>query len=292
MGLISTLSSWQRPKLLRRPPRADGAAAILCADPLVVYACLDGSLSVARYHGENFPGRPATFIFYPSWSIETRSAARKIRRHAVRHRREFPRHDLIFFCNTEKEAVLLGRTGERAFRSNQNIMLSEDVYRPLPGTEVRFNAVYNARPEAWKRHELAFAIPTVAYVTYWYPVFSSPEDARARIGLLSGRAGHTVINPIEDGLPVMLGPEAVNQVYSRAAVGLCLSAAEGAMYAAVEYLLAGLPVVSTPSVGGRDVFFDPDYCLIVPPDPARIAEAVAELGARRVTREHIPKSRI
>ncbi len=39
-------------------------------------------------------------------------------------------------------------------------------------------------------------------------------------------------------------------------VGMCLSETEGAMFAAVEYLLCGLPVVSTPSQGGRDVWFD------------------------------------
>ena len=59
------------------------------------------------------------------------------------------------------------------------------------------------------------------------------------------------------------------------------------MYSAVEYLLAGLPVVSTPSLGGRDVFFDPDYCRIVPPDPAKVREAAAELQARRIPRDYI-----
>ena len=38
------------------------------------------------------------------------------------------------------------------------------------------------------------------------------------------------------------------------------------MLASIEYLLAGLPVVSTPSLGGRDHYFDDEYCLIAPPD--------------------------
>ncbi|WP_164127899.1 glycosyltransferase, partial [Stenotrophomonas maltophilia] len=73
-------------------------------------------------------------------------------------------------------------------------------------------------------------------------------------------------NPIVDGLTARLTPEAVNRVYNQAAVGLCLSAVEGAMCASMEYLMAGLPVVSTPSVGGRDVYFDPDYCIIAEPE--------------------------
>ena len=60
-------------------------------------------------------------------------------------------------------------------------------------------------------------------------------------------------------------------------VGVCLSAVEGAMFAAVEYLLCGLPIVSTPSLGGRDVWFDPKFTRIVEPEPNAIAAAVQEL---------------
>jgi glycosyltransferase involved in cell wall biosynthesis len=49
----------------------------------------------------------------------------------------------------------------------------------------------------------------------------------------------------------------VNQGLARAVVGLCLSTVEGSNYASMEYMLAGLPIVSTPSIGGREVYFDP-----------------------------------
>ena len=79
----------------------------------------------------------------------------------------------------------------------------------------------------------------------------------------------------------------MNRVYNQAAVGLCLSAVEGAMYSSMEYLMAGLPIVSTPSLGGRDVYFDPDYCLIVEPEPAAIRRAVERLRDRAIPREEI-----
>jgi glucuronoxylan 4-O-methyltransferase len=41
-------------------------------------------------------------------------------------------------------------------------------------------------------------------------------------------------------------------------------------------------VVSTPSKGGRDVFFDPDYCIVCEPHPLAVREAVAALRARRI----------
>ena len=55
---------------------------------------------------------------------------------------------------------------------------------------------------------------------------------------------------------------------------LALSAVEGAMAATSEYLLAGLPVVTIPSRGGRAEFFSPDYVATVAPDPQAVAEAV------------------
>lgn len=59
------------------------------------------------------------------------------------------------------------------------------------------------------------------------------------------------------------------------------------MYASIEYLLAGLPIVSTPSRGGRDVFFDPDYCVIAEPTPRSVREAVTALGARDIPRAYV-----
>jgi hypothetical protein len=49
------------------------------------------------------------------------------------------------------------------------------------------------------------------------------------------------------------------------------------MYASIQYLLAGLPVVTTASIGGRDEFFDPAYVRWVPDDQEAVAHAVDEL---------------
>jgi hypothetical protein len=40
--------------------------------------------------------------------------------------------------------------------------------------------------------------------------------------------------------------------------------------------------VTTPSRGGRDVFFDPGFVLTVPPDPTAIRDAVRDLAGRRL----------
>mgnify|MGYP006234474903 CR=1 FL=1 len=53
-----------------------------------------------------------------------------------------------------------------------------------------------------------------------------------------------------------------------------MSSAEGAMYSSVEYLLCGLPIVSTKSTGGRDVFFTNENCIIAEDTPESVAECV------------------
>lgn len=48
-----------------------------------------------------------------------------------------------------------------------------------------------------------------------------------------------------------------------------------------------MPIVTTPSKGGRDLFFDPEYCLTVAPDPRAVREAVDSLRDRHISREYI-----
>ena len=59
-------------------------------------------------------------------------------------------------------------------------------------------------------------------------------------------------------------------------VGLCLSKSEGAMFASIEYLLCGLPIVSTKSVGGRDIFFTDENCIIADLHSGLIRGKIAE----------------
>lgn len=61
---------------------------------------------------------------------------------------------------------------------------------------------------------------------------------------------------------------------------MILSRTEGQCKASVEYLLCGLPVVSTPSTGGRDEFFDPDYVAIVEPTAEAVRKGVEDVIGR------------
>lgn len=80
----------------------------------------------------------------------------------------------------------------------------------------------------------------------------------------------------DDKVPV----EEIVRLYNQCRVGLCLSGMEGAMFASMEYLLCGLPIVTTRSVGGRDAFFDPEYVITVEDTPEAVSAGVKEMCAR------------
>lgn len=271
-------------------PQRTVSMAVISTDPLIVYTSRANGFGfgMAGPFSDCRPAVPATFLVYFPWSQQTTESAGLLRADLRAWQARGARQNIILCANSAAEQAFLREAGIPTVLLNQNVVLSERDFTPAPDATVpAFDAVYNAKLDAWKRHELAFQIDRVAYVTYYWPGQGEKEPMRQRLALLSARPGHQVMNPLDDGLPVYLSRDAVNRVYGQAAVGLCLSAFEGPMLASLEYLLAGLPIVTTPSVGGRDHFFDDAYCITAPPDPRQIRDAVMALRDRRIPRNHI-----
>jgi glycosyltransferase involved in cell wall biosynthesis len=128
----------------------------------------------------------------------------------------------------------------------------------------------------YKRHQLAAKIESLALITYRYGGTHQSDHEREIRSLLAHAAW--VVDAQTDGQKATAAD--VARHYNQSRVGLCLSAVEGAMFASIEYLLCGLPVVTTRSTGGRDAFFDPDYVETVDDDPEAVRQGVANLIAR------------
>jgi glycosyltransferase involved in cell wall biosynthesis len=134
----------------------------------------------------------------------------------------------------------------------------------------------------WKRHGLSSSVESCAHIFYRKDHYGQDKAMSYLASLRSQMPHHTFVNKVVDGKIEMISAAEVNSVLAQSRVGLCLSAEEGAMYASVEYLLAGMPVVSTPNIGGRDMFSDPEFWLTVPDTPESIRDAVAEVSRRQV----------
>jgi glycosyltransferase involved in cell wall biosynthesis len=206
------------------------------------------------------------------WSIEIPRRLFKIVYVILRNRVLYPRIKVSILCNTKREKKLLSFFNIDSVYCNQNCFIDEKVFTIVPGVEKRFNAVYNAVLNEFKRHTLVSDIMgQVAFVTYRFENTSYKGYLDKKLNNISW------LNYLPGREPSFLDNDALVEIYNESRTGLALSAAEGSMYASCEYLLCGIPVVSTHSKGGRDVFFDDYNSIIADAVPEQIALAVEKL---------------
>ncbi len=268
-------------------PEASTWSEILSVDPLIIHAWPSigfpvGSASVV---GPLIKDRPAHFFLRPAGPLEPEHSHRYAAEAARSYLAAHPLHHLTFLGNHPGETRIMTGLGFDAQTFNQNALVNEWIFRPLPDVPPIYDAVYNARLSPEKRIELAAEVDRLACL-YFYNAYDGPVSKfhaeHARLSALLPRA--TFINPLNEEGCERFPPERVNAVLAQSRTGLCLSYQEGGMVASIEYLMAGLPIVSTPSVGGRDYFFDDEYCTIVEPDPVCVRDGVRNLIARRLDR--------
>jgi glycosyltransferase involved in cell wall biosynthesis len=181
-----------------------------------------------------------------------------------------PNIHITVMAATETDDLACRAEGIDSFWCNHNCLTDESVFMPKPGAEKRFDAVHTARLAPMKRHELAFDIPRLAIISGTYDV-----EADYVRSLFAGFTDLAWSNYHPDRGVGLVSQSDAAGILQMSRCGLALSELEGAMFATTEYLLSGLPIVSTPSLGGREVFFHPDYVSIVPPDRLAVAAAVA-----------------
>ena len=140
-----------------------------------------------------------------------------------------------------------------------NAALLNERQFPLLDVEKTHDAVYNARANSFKRHELTAMVEDKIFVCYdWKEQDLNLEQFEPK-EIFRNLKGNKVAKVIQ-----------------MARVGLMLSEREGACYASLEYLLCGMPVVSTPSHGGRDAYYDETTAIVCDPTPEAVARAVEE----------------
>ena len=169
---------------------------------------------------------------------------------------------------------------------HQNSLIDENIFKPL-SVEKKYNLIYNGRIESFKRHYLLKNCSSIGLIsTYIHNIDKKKEAYLERVKecipdaeLVNFRNNKKLTQfYLKNNIP-LLSPTEVCKKINQARVGVILSAKEGACYASVEYLLSGLPVVSTINYGGRNEFLDNRYFRIVPSRPKAVQNAVNELIA-------------
>lgn len=183
----------------------------------------------------------------------------------------FDLKSIYWLANTPAQAKMAIDVGFNAIEFNQNSFIDEYLFQIQEELKL-YNLVINARPEQVKRPWLAMKVPHIAAIKgklfspnyFWdlgqlHPEYLNPE----RI-------------PLNEVVTIL------NQSY----VGGIFSEKEGACFASSEYLLCGLPVVSTICSGGREIWYDSYNSIIVEPDEYLVAQAV-ELLVEKVKAKQI-----
>lgn len=267
----------------------------LSLEPLVFYAPLWSTIE--NYRPDDVPPvpsefalrmrhKPVTWVRCLTWNCGTAWCAKKQAAERDMFREQIPLHRLVWAANTYREYMELSAAGLDVVYASHNHFISPTTFRPLaPVAGREFKAVYSAKFMAHKRHELLTAVNRPLLVGY---NFSQTREAvdRLRSALQSPHFAN------EEYASDRLSPEQMNEVYNRASCGLALSAEEGAMWSSMEYLLAGLPVVTTVNRGGRDYYLDGRFSAHVPDDPKAIAAAVEEFAQQQISPEFIRQETI
>lgn len=178
-------------------------------------------------------------------------------------------------CNSELEFQNFRRLTPELGANfiNQNIVLDESIYEVQTSWSERSGAIINSRMLPFKRLELAAKVSNLSVITCGWRKDGNEYQARVQESLSHANW----LNISDDGKYGKLSESEITSALNQKKVGLIFSKREGACFAATEFLLCGLPVISTPSVGGRDAFFNQSNSRIVAADESEIAAKVDEL---------------
>jgi hypothetical protein len=264
-------------------------SAVLCPEPLVLYvppwSLFEDS---SGQHSTHLP-RPAvlalgrrklTWLLPRAYTAESEYEIDRAKKQYDVFCAAVPNHRLIMLTNTYKEQQDLTAAGVECLFAPHNQFVSPEAFHPTaPAAPREFDAVYNAAFLPYKRHELLQGTPNVLLVGR---AFTPDAAARMRALLPNPQIANEAFPP-----GAWLTPEQINSCYNRAACGLALSSIEGAMFASMEYLLAGLPVVTTVNLGGRDYYFDGRFVRHVPDDPAAVRSAITAFARCQLPPEFV-----
>ena len=166
----------------------------------------------------------------------------------------------IVWLSPDLDAILWAyEYGYNSIFCNQNCFIDYTKFN-TENTEILYDAVMNCRPELWKRPYLAEEIDNLSYIK-------------------GATYGQKEIYDYTKLTPKFMNEKIINmdkviEIYNKSYCGLIFSESEGACYSSSEYLLCGLPVISTESRGGRNTWYTKNNSIIVEPDKTKVKEAV------------------
>ena len=261
-----------RHTLYQKRERRFAETYVFSSNPAVV--CLTWMGFRAALHDEMKDRRLTVLYVFFFWMLpeEVAGMAQKIKTNLAR----YPKHRVVMLCNEQFVVDSFCAEGVEAIFCNHNCLINENYFTIDETAVKKYDAIYNAAMSGYKRHPLAAKINSLALITYRYAGTYAPDYEKEVRACLGHAAWLVDAYEASQKAP----PAEVARYNNQCRAGLCLSAREGAMFASIEYLLCGLPVVTTRNMGGRDAFFEPGYVEWVEDDPDAVHQGLVKLLAR------------
>ena len=169
----------------------------------------------------------------------------------------------ILYNSPEEESNGL-KFGLRGSVVNHNAWIDENALKPL-SLRKKYRALYIARPTDFKRHYLAEKVKNLALAA----------------GGFNHRNLQVDLPHADNDTSKRLSKKEICEIINESQCGLCLSREEGACYSSSEYLLCGVPVVSTYSRGGRDVWYTEENSILCEDSAKAVKEAVKQAQVKK-----------
>lgn len=270
-------------RVLRKPVRFKPQKRInffpISTSPAIIFTTASQTLGVIDTVYQQFDRtHPITFLISFTWR-RTPGVLGYLKRELNELHDRYPNLKVVFLSNSTEEYRMTKMFGIPTRLIPNNTFQREDQFDIIEGTPKTLDAIMNARLLRWKRIELARNVQSLGLITV-----VDDEAYFAQLKQMMPQAQW--LNFASGSYDYLTRPE-VGHLLNSARSGLILSSAEGNNRASIEYLLCGVPVVSTKSKGGREMFFDPDYCYIVDANPKAVADGVARAVANTVPPEVI-----
>ncbi len=183
--------------------------------------------------------------------------------------------------------------------NNNNNNSREEKRFQSTTTRPSFGMVVNSRNSKNKRIYLAEQVPRVCYISNnWVEPGLGPQPpcSCGREKLCYTCSPYNI-----DYLPLPntafinwmhLSPSAVSHLLNQSICGGIFSPEEGGCYSSTEYLMCGLPVISTKSIGGRDVYYTPENSIIVEEDSPNAVRKAWETVCKKLVSGEMDRNRI
>ena len=248
---------------------------VFCRDPLVLISYdTDFTSNASAFLNAFSKSRAKTIHVFLQlgWEHETPQNALPFAESIKAILKQCGQLKITVLANSSNEVRVLSELGLHCVLCNQNAFVNENRY-PILKRQKKYDAIYIARITPFKRHSLAKLIPSLRLIGH--SAFREKER-EYNDDILYNQLKHAKWTS-------HVNMKEIPTEIAAARCGLCLSQTEGAMFSSIEYLLCGIPVVNTKSLGGRDEMF-PDFAVKTVPDtPEAVAAAVRHFS------EHAPE---